>query len=128
MINNTITILFVANQGRSKDFYKKILNSEPTLDEPGMTEFQLTQNHKLGLMPEANIEKILLDKTPSPKSANGIPRCELYLYVDDPQEYLNRAVKINAKIVSELAPRNWGDTVGYISDPDGHIVAFASKL
>jgi len=127
MIKDTITILYVADQNRSKEFYKKVLNLEPILDVPGMTEFQISQNHKLGLMPEDGIEKILTDKVPSPKSANGVPRCELYMLVDNPKRYFKRALEENAKLVSELSLRNWGDFVGYVSDPDGNVLAFAQK-
>lgn len=127
MIKDTITILYVADQDRSKEFYKNILQLEPILDVPGMTEFQISQNHKLGLMPEDGIEKILMEKVPSPKSGRGIPRCELYLYVDNPKRYFKRALEFNAKLVSELALRNWGDFVGYVADPDGNVLAFAQK-
>lgn len=127
MIKNTITILYVADQEKSKNFYRNILGIEPDLDVPGMTEFQISQNHKLGLMPEDGIEKILMDKVPSPKSANGVPRCELYLYVDNPKRYFKRALEFKAKLVSELALRNWGDFAGYVADPDGNVLAFAQK-
>jgi catechol 2,3-dioxygenase-like lactoylglutathione lyase family enzyme len=47
-----MTILYVADQKRSRDFYRNILGIEPSLDVPGMTEFPLTDNASLGLMPE----------------------------------------------------------------------------
>lgn len=121
-------ILYVTNQQASKTFYSHILNLDPVLDVPGMTEFQLSENCKLGLMPENGIAKILGDKTPHPKSGNGIPRCELYLSVSKIECYFSRAIASGAKIISEVAPRDWGDKVGYISDPDGHIIAFAEKI
>lgn len=34
-------ILYVADQARSRDFYRTVLATEPTLDVPGMTEFDL---------------------------------------------------------------------------------------
>lgn len=120
-------ILYVSDQKRSKDFYKHLFQMEPELDVPGMTEFHLTENVKLGLMPESGITKILSDKTLKPASGNGIPRCELYLKVYKPQEYINRGIELGAKMISELQLRDWGDTVAYISDPDGHIIAFAEK-
>ena len=128
MIKKSITILYVADQNRSCEFYKKVLDIEPVLNVPGMTEFQITENCKLGLMPEKGIAKILKDAVPHPESGNGIPRCELYLEVDNPEEYFNRSVNYGAKKVSEIIPRDWGDAAGYVADPDGHIVAFARKL
>lgn len=37
-------ILYVANQQRSRDFYASILQIEPSLDAPGMTEFKLSND------------------------------------------------------------------------------------
>ena len=120
-------ILYVSDQSISKEFYRQALQSEPSLDVPGMTEFDLGTEAKLGLMPEEGIAKILLNKTPHPSTGNGIPRCELYLLVPDPVAAYQRAVNAGAKPISPVQPRDWGDTVGYVSDPDGHILAFAKK-
>lgn len=79
MISSKIEfILYVADQKRSTEFYSKVLNRPPSLNVPGMTEFNLSADVKLGLMPETGIAKILQDKTPHPATGNGIPRCELY--------------------------------------------------
>lgn len=121
-------ILYVANQEKSKLFYAQVLDKAPVLDVTGMTEFMLDEQTKLGLMPESGINKILSGKTPHPKDGNGIPRCELYLKSDDITNLYHNAIKAGAKIISEPTPRDWGDRVAYVSDPDGHILAFAEKL
>ncbi|MBP7810011.1 MAG: VOC family protein [Bacteroidia bacterium] len=121
-------ILYVADQEKSKNFYSTLLNKTPSLDVPGMTEFLLDEKIKLGLMPEAGINKILSGKTPHPKDGNGIPRCELYLKSEDLNTYYQNALKAGAKIISEPASRDWGDKVVYVADPDGHIIAFAEKI
>ena len=118
-------ILYVSDQHRSKEFYRQLLRLEPVLDVPGMTEFQLVDNCKLGIMPENGIAKILTDRTQHPEKGNGIPRCELYLKVSDVREYFERAMMLGAKKISEVQLRDWGDLVGYVQDFDGHIVAFA---
>ena len=118
-------ILYVADQQRSKRFYEKILQKKPVLDVQGMTEFLLTDNFKLGLMPEDGIEKILTPHTSHPKLGNGIPRCEFYLFVDDPEEMLRLAVSAGAKEISKSKIRDWGDMAAYCADPDGHIITFA---
>lgn len=120
-------ILYVADQQRSRDFYQLVLQRDPVLDVPGMTEFLLAGQCKLGLMPESGVAKILQGHTPHPASGNGIPRCELYLYSEDIQGYYDRLVKAGAKEISTIQPRNWGDNVCYFSDPDGHIIAIAEK-
>jgi catechol 2,3-dioxygenase-like lactoylglutathione lyase family enzyme len=120
-------ILYCKDQQKSCDFYSKILNLIPSLDVPGMTEFQLTPELKLGLMPENGIAKILGNKTPHPSSGNGIPRCELYIYVENVKQSFDNSLKQGAKEISPPQPRDWGDTVAYVSDLDGHVVAFAKK-
>jgi lactoylglutathione lyase len=120
-------ILYVADQQISRDFYSAILKKMPELDVPGMTEFKLTDTLKLGLMPENGIAKILLDKTPHPSSGNGIPRCELYIVLDEIEEAYEIALQSGAKEISNIEKRAWGDTVGYVADPDGHVIAFANN-
>lgn len=128
MIESTQFILYVSNQQESCDFYKKTLGLEPILNVEGMTEFELSGGTKLGLMPEKGIAKILGSKLPDPSSGNGVPRCELYLLVDDPDMYLKRSIDAGAVEVSPLQKRAWGDTAGYVADPDGHVIAFAKSV
>ncbi|HET6992690.1 MAG TPA: VOC family protein [Bacteroidia bacterium] len=127
-MKNIIFILYVKNQALSRDFYSEVFGIKPVLDVPGMTEFELLEGTKLGLMPEKNIAKIISPPLPDPSSANGIPRCEVYLYVENPAEYIARAIAAGGKLVNELSPRDWGDRAGYIADADGNVVVFAEKM
>lgn len=122
------TILYVNDQQSSTDFYTKLFRQNPNLNVPGMTEFRLAENCKLGLMPNKGIAKILSDKAPHPDQGNGIPRCELYFYVENIELEFENATKIGAKLISEIKDQDWGDKVCYFSDIDGHIIAFAEKL
>jgi uncharacterized glyoxalase superfamily protein PhnB len=121
------TILYIKDQEASTDFYSKLFRKNPDLNIPGMTEFKLSDNFKLGLMPNKGIAKILADKTPHPDKGQGIPRCELYLYVENIHLEFDNAIKIGAKLISPISDRNWGDSVCYFSDLDGHIIAFTEK-
>jgi catechol 2,3-dioxygenase-like lactoylglutathione lyase family enzyme len=121
-------ILYIADQKRSREFYKHLLKLNPSLDEPGMTEFTLPGGAKIGLMPEKSIARILGDGVPSPASGRGIPRCEIYLRVDNPKLHLNRALSGGARLLSPLQPRAWGDEAAYVADPDGHVIALARTL
>ncbi len=120
-------ILYVKNQQISREFYTKVLGMEPTLNVPGMTEFTIAENLKLGLMPEDSIAGILTPKAPHPATGSGIPRCELYVYTDDIEKKYKKAVEAGAKEIRPIELRNWGDRAGYLADPDGHIIAFAEK-
>lgn len=126
-ISLTEIILYVQDQEKSKVFYEHLFRTKADLHVPGMTEFILSAGCKLGLMPNSGIAKILTPKTPHPDKGNGIPRCELYLYVNDIQQEYLHALQCGATEISPVEERNWGDTVCYFADPDGHIVAFAIK-
>ncbi len=125
MIQRSHVILYVDNQTVSSVFYRTVLAAEPVLDVPGMTEFRLGEGSILGLMPVAGIRRLLGDALPDPRTAQGIPRAELYVLVDDAHACLHRAIGAGARLLSPLMPRDWGHAVGYVLDPDGHVLAFA---
>lgn len=118
-------ILYVADQARSRRFYAEVLECEPTLDVPGMTEFALGAEHVLGLMPVAGIRRLLGETWPDGSAAPSGPRAELYLVVGDAARAHARALNAGARELSPLALREWGCDVAYALDPDGYVVAFA---
>ena len=120
-------IFYVSDQEKSTRFYSKLFDKKPVLNVPGMTEFQLNKYTKLGLMPEKGIATIL-NNMPSPTLANGIPKCELYLFVNAVEKNFNKALKLGAKGINLPKNRDWGDFVGYVSDYDGNILAFAKSI
>ena len=120
-------ILYVKDQAKSAAFYAHVLGCRPTLNVPGMTEFTVAENCILGLMPVAGIRRLLGERLPDPEQAAGIPRAEVYLLVDDPGAYHQRALEAGAQELSALALRDWGDLAAYSLDPDGHVLAFAGK-
>ncbi|WP_316572238.1 VOC family protein [Neobacillus sp. YIM B06451] len=122
-----IFILYVSDQERAKSFYESLFGIEPILDVPGMTEFVLTPKVILGIMPEKGIVKILEGKIPNPETASGVPRSEIYLYVDSPDDYYTKLIQAGGRGISRAFVRSWGDTVSYGMDLDGHILAFAKK-
>ncbi|WP_304342790.1 VOC family protein [Chryseobacterium koreense] len=127
-IERVHTILYVENQEQSTKFYERILGRNADLNVSGMSEFRISNDFVLGLMPNSGIEKILRNETPNPSTGTGIPRCEVYLYVDDLIKVYSEIKSLNIKIISPLEERNWGDCCFYFSDPDGHIIAFAKKI
>lgn len=121
-------ILYVSNLQKSKAFYSFVLNQKPSLDVPGMVEFELGTSVKIGLMPETGIAKIICPALPHPSTANGKPRCEIYLKCPDYIDYFNRALTAGALLISPVLARDWGHKAGYVSDGDGHVLAFAGDL
>lgn len=113
-------ILYVADQRRAARFYATVLGLEPTLDVPGMTEFDLG-GVTLGLMPGGD----MVDLVPAIDLGSG-QRCELYLRRRDVEHVLGRVPAAGGRVLAPLAPRSWGENVGYALDPDGHVLAVAA--
>jgi catechol 2,3-dioxygenase-like lactoylglutathione lyase family enzyme len=126
-ISRAHLIFYVRDQAASTSFFRSVLLLEPILEVPGMTEFALPGGAVLGLMPERGIVA-LLGAEIDPARANGAPRAELYLLVDDPSAYHGRALVAGAAELSGPMDRDWNHRVAYSSDLDGHVIAFASEL
>ena len=127
-VTKTHFILYVKDQSRSTAFYSQVLGCQPSLNVPGMTEFTLSENSILGLMPEAGLSRLLGDKLPDPAQGAGIPRSEIYLVVHHPLDYHRRAIEAGAIELSGLEKRDWGHRAAYSLDPDGHVLAFAEEI
>ncbi len=123
MINRAHTILYVSDQRLATEFYSTVFDCEPDLNVPGMTEFRVSESFSIGLMPATGIQALLGDALPDPTPQ--VPRAELYLIVDDPETYHQRALTARAKELSPLQSRDWGDDVAYCLDLDNHVLAFA---
>ncbi|HET56753.1 MAG TPA: lactoylglutathione lyase [Ignavibacteria bacterium] len=128
MIKKSHIIFYVEDQQKSTEFYSQLLNLKPTLNVPGMTEFHLSSTTVLGLMPARGIKKLLGDKIEQPEKKLGQPRGELYLLVNDIENYINRAATLGAKKLDDLKERNWGHRVIYFEDPDGYVIAIAEEI
>lgn len=127
-MKETLFILYVKDQEKSTEFYSQVLDQEPSLHVPGMTEFKLNDGSGLGLMPISGVKGLLGRALKDPGLADGIPRNELYLIVSDAAVYHRRSLEQGGLEISPLRKRDWGDAVAYSSDPDGHIMAFAQKI
>jgi len=123
-IKETQIILYVEDQYRSRDFYKALLQADPILDVQGMTEFRLSENCKLGLMPVQGIKRLLGAAVADLQKAS-FPGAELYFMVDDAVEAVQYAEFIGAPVISPVSARDWNHRAGYVADPDGYIIAFA---
>lgn len=113
-------ILYVADQARAREFYRYVLAAEPTLDVPGMTEFDVG-GATLGLMPAADMENYLSGQI---RAGTG-QRCEVYLRRSAAAAALDRAVEAGGRLLDGLRDRPWGERVGYLLDPDDNVLGLA---
>ena len=127
-ILKTHIILYVNDQKRSTEFYNNVLEIEPRLNVPGMTEFVLSDETILGIMPYSSAAK-LLDKNLTIKDFEiQPPKAELYLITSNPEVFHNRALENGAEEISPLLERDWGHKAAYSIDFDGNILAFAEII
>jgi len=127
-INNDqsmMIIIFVENQKKSRDFYKEVLDMEPFMDVPGITEFKLADNMLLGIMPSEGLKNMMDLKAIKHWEEGSTPKCQIYLPVDEPDEYYKRAIKAGGKGIMEGKPTPWGGYICYCMDLDGNLLAFA---
>jgi len=129
MINTKelIFIVYVEDQKKSKDFYKALFDTSPVLDVDGMTEFVINDYTRLGLLPGDGIVRVLEGNVDNPNQNTAYPRSEIYLFVDSPETYYEKALSLGARGISEAKQRNWGDYTAYCADFDGNLIAFAKQ-
>lgn len=63
-----------------------------------------------------------------PPQADGSSPVVLYVYVEDVDETVGRAVSGGAKILYPPENQFWGDRIGWIVDPEGHVWTIATRI
>jgi len=61
----------------------------------------------------------------SPQSLGGTP-VHFYVYVEDSDAVFKRAIAAGAKAMEPVADKDWGDRIGSLTDPFGHIWMIAT--
>jgi PhnB protein len=117
--------LHLRDAARAIDFYKSVFGATEVLrmDAPGgkigHAEIKIGSSHVM-----------LADECPdmdirSPQSFGGTP-VSLLLYVENVDALAERAVAAGAKLLSPLEDKFYGDRMGKLEDPFGHIWAIAT--
>jgi PhnB protein len=52
----------------------------------------------------------------------------IYVYVEDVDAAVERAVGAGAKVLVEAKNQFWGDRVGWVMDPAGHVWTVATRV
>jgi PhnB protein len=64
-------------------------------------------------------------RAPQPDGSSSVV---IYLYVDDVDSVIERAVQTGATVLIPAANQAWGDRVGRVIDPSGHVWNVASRV
>ena len=119
--------LHIRDAARAIEFYKQVFGATEVLrmDAPGgkigHAEIKIGGSHLM-----------LADEFPdmgvrSPESFGGTP-VALLLYVEDVDAVAERAVAAGAKMKSPLEDKFYGDRMGQLEDPFGHVWAIATHI
>ena len=63
-----------------------------------------------------------------PPVPDGSSPVVLYVYVENVDETLERAVSAGARILMPLTDQFWGDRTAWIMDPSGHVWTIATRI
>jgi catechol 2,3-dioxygenase-like lactoylglutathione lyase family enzyme len=131
-----LTILAVRDLAVSRAFHEAVLGWPAVVetpvyvelrDEGGMRSYGSASSAggmRLGLYQRDGFGRNV-GQAPMEAPAGALHAAEVYFAVSDPREAVERALAHGGRLLSPVAPRDWGDEVGYVADPDGHVVAFA---
>jgi PhnB protein len=117
--------LHIRGAARAIEFYKQVFGATEVLrmDAPdgkiGHAEIRIGDSHVMlaDEFPEMGVR--------SPQSFGGSP-VALLLYVEDVDDLAERAVAAGAKLESPVEDKFYGDRMGKLVDPFGHIWAIAT--
>ena len=117
--------LHITGAARAIEFYKEIFGATEVMrmDAPGgkigHAEIKIGDSHVMlaDEFPEMDVR--------SPQSFGGSP-VALLLYVEDVDALAERAVAAGAKLESPVEDKFYGDRMGKLVDPFGHIWAIAT--
>jgi catechol 2,3-dioxygenase-like lactoylglutathione lyase family enzyme len=119
-------ILYVDSPARSAAFYREAFGLPTAFLHEGGDWAELdTGATRLGLCARRLLEK--MGKTPAapdPERASA----EIALLADDVHAALSRAVAAGAREISPVARMEWGQTIAYVADPDGHLVELCTPM
>jgi uncharacterized glyoxalase superfamily protein PhnB len=126
-IRRVLLVLACEDVARARAFYVRALGWEVKADLPVYVELAVPTGLRVGLYARDLYASNTGEPPPSAPRA-GTTACELYLYVDDPRQALERLVAAGGRLLTPVAPRRWGDEAGYVADPEGNVVAVARAL
>ena len=67
----------------------------------------------------------MASRAPKPDGSSPVV---IYVYVEDVDKTVERAVAGGAKVLSPVENQFWGDRIGWIMDPSGHVWTIATRV
>ena len=125
--SEVIPRLFCRNPAAEVEFCGHTFFAEERVRRPGPDG---TLAHALIMIGSA----IVMIEAEWPEAANRAPALDgstpvvLYVYVEDVDETVQRAVAHGARILMAAADQPWGDRIAWFIDPEGHVWTVATRV
>lgn len=116
-------ILYVKDFDKSMEFYKSILGLTIKMQQGTYVEFD-TGYTTLAINTRQSIEELTgLEVLGGPSKT-----FEIGFVVEDVVETIEALRQKSVNIVKEPVTKPWGQSVAYVSDPDGHYIEICSSI
>jgi PhnB protein len=63
-----------------------------------------------------------------PPAPDGSSSVVIYVYVEDVDKTVERAIAAGAKVLFPVQNQFWGDRIGWVIDPSGHVWTIATRV
>lgn len=125
--HNVTPYLFVRSAAQAIDFYKKVFSADEIMRMPGPNGKIMHAELKIG-----DSIVMLADEDPahgvmSPQTVGGYS-AGMHLYVEDVDKVIQKAVENGAKLLRPTKNQFYGDRVGSVLDPFGHLWSVATHI
>ena len=128
MITYGYTILYVADVEKTITFYIKAFGFNQKFVTPEKDYAELdTGSTTLAFASYSVAEYNGIAVTKSHVSGES-PAFELTFVTDDIEGAFKQAVDAGATVIKELSPKPWGQTVGYVRDPNGFLIELCTAV
>jgi PhnB protein len=121
------TYLAVDDAAKAIEYYKRAFGAEERVRMHG-------PDGKVGHAELQLADSKLMLSDPIPQSATKPPTelggtsASVFMYVEDVDAVVEKAVEQGATVTMEVADQFWGDRFGTITDPFGHVWAIATHV
>ncbi|TDU11765.1 VOC family protein [Bacillus sp. BK450] len=119
------TILYVNDVEASIYFYQHVLGFPIRLRVESYVEFD-TGDVTLAINSRQDVKEAL--GLPVPETNQTSQTFEIGFVVDDVEQTIASMKEKGVSIIKEPAKKPWGQTVAYVSDPDGHFIEICDAV
>ncbi len=119
------TILYVNDVEASIHFYQQVLGFPIKLRVESYVEFD-TGDVTLSINSRQDVKEAL--GLPVPDANQASQTFEIGFVVDDVEQTIASMKEKGISIIKEPAKKPWGQTVAYVSDPDGHFIEICDAV